>query len=186
IESAKGFALKNLEAFEGLNLDYITTACATCTNSLKNIFVRLLGSCNAELKERVIKFSSKVIDMTELSASLTKGEGCAQRGIKVTYHDPCHLARGHGVKNEPRGLLKKAGYELVEMDDPGRCCGMGGGLTFANHELSVEIAMKKAEDIVSTGAQIVATACPGCIIQIRDALTRMGANLPVAHVACLI
>lgn len=72
------------------------------------------------------------------------------------------------------------------MKNPCRCCGLGGGLSFTNYKLSMEIMREKAENIKATGADIVATACPGCIIQIRDGLNRFGVEAEVKHVVELL
>jgi len=109
-----------------------------------------------------------------------------QDGSKVTYHDPCHLRRYQGIAEEPRVLLESSGLELVGMKHPCKCCGLGGGLAFSNYDLSIEIARIKAEGVRGSGADIVATACPGCIIQLKDALHRYGVDAIVVHVVELL
>jgi Fe-S oxidoreductase len=105
----------------------------------------------------------------------------------VTYHDPCHLNRSQGIRAEPRELLaSKDSLEFRAMKFPCSCCGLGGGVGFTNYELSADIARRKAESVRGSGADIVATACPGCIVQIRDALHRNGVDAKVAHVVELL
>ncbi|MBI5893762.1 MAG: (Fe-S)-binding protein [Deltaproteobacteria bacterium] len=214
IEAAKKLALKNLEAFERYELDYITTACATCGHGLKRRFKDLLGN---EYPERINAFSNKVRDITELLVNeLGQGgypsgnpsEGWVGMGggkseiasplIKsvarnditpnslVTYHDPCHLSRGQGIKDEPRKLIEMSGHKFKEMNHPCRCCGLGGSFNITNYELSMEINREKAEDIKNTGADIAATACPGCIMQIKDGLHKIGTKTKVMHVVELL
>ncbi|MEE9613384.1 MAG: (Fe-S)-binding protein [Thermodesulfobacteriota bacterium] len=190
VETAKSLALKNIEAFEDEGLDYITTSCATCTHALKSVFMKVLADEGPEMRERVEKFSSRVRDITELLAGELSynggGEGSLPRGTPVTYHDPCHLGRFQGIREEPRALLEGAGFALAEMEGPSECCGLGGGLAFSDYDTSSEIAGKKAESIRATGAPVVATACPGCIVQIKDGLHRSGVEARVAHVVELL
>ena len=196
VETAKSLALKNLEAFEQYELDYITTACATCGDGLRRRFKELLGD---EYPERVNAFCSKVRDITELLVrELRVGSGEWRKGYTslgsklsalgsvITYHDPCHLNRGQGIKDAPRELIEISGARFKEMGHPCRCCGLGGSFNITDYDFSMEIARSKAEDIKNTGADIVATACPGCMIQIKDGLHQIGVKAKVLHVVELL
>ncbi len=190
VGSAREMALKNLDAFEAHSFDYIVTSCATCGYGLKKLFRNLLGD-SPELRARVEAFSSKVRDITELLAHdldfTGKGRGRASSPVRVTYHDPCHLGRAQGVRDEPRELIAGAqGVELKEMKHPCSCCGLGGGLSLSNYDLSIEITRRKAESVRDTGADVVVTACPGCMVQLRDAMHRYGVKARVAHVVELL
>lgn len=198
VETARHLALKNLEVFEGYNLDYITTACATCGEGLKKWFKELLSDEPGEVQTRVEAFCSKVRDITELLVNELDGrrwlldgsdyspQSTVHRPV-VTYHDPCHLSRGQGVKDEPRELLESvSNITFKEMNNPCRCCGLGGSLNITHYDLSMEINKRKSEDIKGTGAEIVATACPGCIIQLKDGLHRLGVKARVVHVVELL
>jgi len=192
VDDAKALALKNLEVFEGHDLDYVTTACATCSDGLKNRFRELLNDEGPEMRERVEAFCGKVRDITELLANelaLTEadldGKG-SKAGTVVTYHDPCHLRRGQGIKEEPRELIDMTGASRKEMGHPCRCCGLGGSFNITHYDFSMAINRSKAEDIKETGADVAATACPGCIMQIRDGLSKAGAETEVKHVVELL
>ncbi|MEE8185703.1 MAG: (Fe-S)-binding protein [Thermodesulfobacteriota bacterium] len=192
VDDARSLALKNLEAFEEQDLDFITTACATCSEGLKRRFKDLLEDEGPEIKRRVEVFCSKVRDITELLVndigltSLVLDDQSPTSEKIVTYHDPCHLRRGQGIKEEPRELIDLAGLKRKEMKHPCRCCGLGGSFNITNYEFSMEINRGKALDIKNTGADIVATACPGCIMQLRDGLHRVGAKTEVRHVVELL
>ena len=80
----------------------------------------------------------------------------------------------------------RAGFRIKEMKHPCRCCGLGGSFSITNYELSTEINMLKAEDIKGTGAEIAATACPGCMVQLRDGLHKIDARVDVKHVVELL
>lgn len=189
LPTARAMALKNLEVFESCDFDFVTTACATCGHGLKSLFKDILGD-DPELKERAEAFSKKVRDISELLVNELgfkgKGRGLGRAAV-VTYHDPCHLGRAQGVREEPRELVVSSpGVSLKEMKNPCSCCGLGGGLSLVNYELSMEIAKRKAENIRNSGAEIVVTACPGCMVHLRDGLHRFGVKAKVAHVVELL
>lgn len=191
VATARGMALKNLEVFERAGFDYIATSCATCGYGLKTMFGKLLGDDPA-LKDRVEAFSSKVRDISELLVNDLGYKGRATdapagRKRTVTYHDPCHLNRAQGIRREPRELLANAaGVKFKEMKFPCSCCGLGGGLSTTNYELSIEITKRKAESVKASGAEVLATSCPGCIVQLRDAMHRYGVDVKVVHVVDLL
>ena len=191
-EDAKALALKNLEVFEKHNFDFITTSCATCTDGLKNKFRKLLDDEGPEMKRRVDDLCSKVRDITDLLVNELKLPAAmsdlknSTGGCVVTYHDPCHLRRGLGIKDEPRELIEIAGFDIKEMKHPCRCCGLGGSFSITNYDLSSEINRLKAEDIKGTGAEIAATACPGCMVQLRDGLHKLNAKVEVKHIVELL
>ncbi len=100
----------------------------------------------------------------------------------ITYHDPCHLSFGMGVKKEPRELLDAATLGgLIEMEEASRCCGFGGTFSFLNYELSGKIANRKVKNIIKTGAPAVVTACPGCMMHLKDALGQSGSDTATFH-----
>ncbi|CAG1066842.1 glycolate oxidase iron-sulfur subunit [uncultured bacterium] len=188
IATARSMALKNLEVFEAADADFIVTSCATCGHGLKSLMASLLAD-SPELKARAEKIAAKTRDISELLIKELgfKAKGRVAERRVVTYHDPCHLGRAQGLREEPRELLKMGpGVVLKEMKNPCLCCGLGGGLMYNNYELSMEIAAKKAENIKKSGAEFVATACPGCIVQLRDGLHRSGVDVKVCHVVELL
>jgi glycolate oxidase iron-sulfur subunit len=94
--------------------------------------------------------------------------------------------RGIGVAGQPRRLLTGIpGVDVVEMERPARCCGGAGSFSITHPELSVAIGERKAEDIAATRSELVATACPGCKMQLADSLCR-AAERPVVHVVELL
>ncbi|MFQ5354226.1 MAG: (Fe-S)-binding protein, partial [Thermodesulfobacteriota bacterium] len=197
VETAKKLAIKNIKVFEEYDLDYIITSCATCSHALKNVFKDIISETGDEaLMERAERFAEKVRDITEFlpvkqeARLAVEDEAVQEQGGKkpvVTYHDPCHLNRNQGIRDAPRDLIKsQKNLEFREMRFPCSCCGLGGGLTMNNYELSVKITKRKAESIEGSGADIVATACPGCIVQLRDGLHKYGVKAKVVHVVDLL
>jgi glycolate dehydrogenase iron-sulfur subunit len=103
-------------------------------------------------------------------------------GKKVTFHDSCHLKKGLGVAEQPRDLIRmNNNYELVEMDEADRCCGCGGTFTLYHYDLSKKIGGRKRNNIVDTGAQIVSTGCPACMMQMNDMLSQNRDDVEVKH-----
>jgi glycolate oxidase iron-sulfur subunit len=103
--------------------------------------------------------------------------------LGVTYHDPCHLGREQGVREQPRQILKSIpGLELVEMRDADACCGGGGSFALTHPDLAHEVGQRKAAAIAATGAEAVASGCPSCLSQLRAVLPAgSGGTKAVCH-----
>jgi glycolate oxidase iron-sulfur subunit len=198
-ENARRQMEKNRRAFGGLAVDAVVTACASCGLALKKEMEEVLGGGPYFENTAVFDFSeflaggrsdksdpSDLSDRSNVPAKPGSSDAPA-RPLRVTYHDPCHLVRGQKIVREPRSLLKAVpGIELVEMREPDRCCGGGGLFSLSHYEVAMKIGARKAAAIVETGAEVVATSCPACMIQLTDALARAGSRVRVAHVAELV
>jgi len=109
--------------------------------------------------------------------------------IKATYHDPCNVARGLGMVEEPRWLLKKLGVHLEEMTYTGKeakCCGGGGGVLVTDKALSEKLAYTRVEEAVETGAEYLVTLCPTCELNLRNASEKNGNAIKVKNVLDLV
>ena len=178
-------ARRNVQALE--DYDYVVTACATCSSGLREYPTYLAET--PEEKERFEEFAAKVKDFNALvidvlAADLDRFELRSRfQGKTVTWHDPCHLVRYQGISAQPRAILRAlGGLEFVEMPGADRCCGLGGSFSITHYEVSKKIADHKVDGIAATGADVVVTACPGCIIQLRDALSRHKKDVEVRHI----
>ena len=100
------------------------------------------------------------------------------RRLPIAVQDPCHLRHAQRVTQEPRSILEAAGYRTVEVDPDGMCCGAAGVYTIAQPEASSQLGNQKADQVRSTGATRVASANPGCEMQLRGFL---GDDYEVAH-----
>lgn len=171
------------------DVDYIITACPTCQTALKDEFVRLLGSDSPdaraaeEMSKKVHLYSDFMTNL--LGVDLSEFVSKERRGM-VTYHDPCHARHGQGITEGPRALLQIAGCEVVEMAQPDTCCGFAGSYSLSHPDISGEIAGRKIANILATGAPIVATDCPGCLIQLRARLSEAGSDVKAMHTAEII
>lgn len=183
VDSARDFALKNIEIFEKFSPDRIVVACASCGSMLKEYYPYIFR--NTEHEKRAEDFSKKVVDISEI---LVEGKinYIADAPSSVTFHDPCHLKRGMGISEEPREVIKRAGYELKEMSDSDKCCGFSGEFSIKYPDLSEEILRRKIENACFTKAETIVTSCPGCIMQLKAGVKKSGVNLSVRHLVELV
>jgi glycolate oxidase iron-sulfur subunit len=200
--------LRNLAGLE--RFDAIVVSCASCGLSLKREYSHVLGIDAASMPGPVMDISEfivKKVGLEKLRALFEAAPGAmearpragmaggaeatkateAPRELVVTYHDPCHLRRGQGIKDEPREVIGVLpGVKLVEMVEPDRCCGGAGLYSFTQYEMSKAIAAHKVRSIVETGAEVVLTSCASCIMQIEDSLRQAGCTHRVMHVIELV
>ncbi|MFZ5631718.1 MAG: (Fe-S)-binding protein [Bacillota bacterium] len=179
---ARLLAGQNIVSFKRPGCDVIVTACASCGLVLKLKYPTLFSESD-EIYPDVLDFCGKVKDITEfLAEKADLKEPRAKMPLRVTCHDPCHLNRGQGISGQPRSILKAIpGLDLVEMAEPGTCCGGAGLFSLEHTDWSQKILSSKIRDIQSTGAGAVATSCPGCILQISGGVREAGAGQRVVH-----
>jgi glycolate oxidase iron-sulfur subunit len=174
----------NLQRFSEEDFDVLLTACATCTATIKKIWP-LMFEMEADL-DAVRRLSEKTQDIHAFFIDTIGVSRLSQKDIShqtpVTYHAACHLKKSLGVVDQPLSLIAaNPAYQLVEMAEPDWCCGLGGSFNLQYYELSARIGERKRRHIVETNAQIVATGCPACMIQISDLLSRAGDPIAVKH-----
>ncbi|MBF0202114.1 MAG: (Fe-S)-binding protein [Desulfamplus sp.] len=178
--------------FDQENFDYLITACATCTSTIKKLWPSIYEGKSMALREKITNLSEKTLDINKFLVDKVKlcdfqGEttdkdlGASSVARGVTYHDPCHLKKSLGVADEPRRVIKAAGKELVEMEGSDKCCGMGGSFNLYHYGLSSGIGSLKQKSIADTGCDTVATGCPACMVQISDMLAKEGLDIKVGH-----
>jgi len=186
---AKKIAKRNIIAFEEANADIILSSCPTCTETWHETYVDLFAE-DAEWKARAEKLAHKFREFTSFVAEEYAKAGRlspAAGNTKVTYHDSCHAKRGLGIYKEPRALLNATpGYQLVEMKDCDKCCGMAGAFGIKYTEISMPILKQKITNIKNSGAEIVAVGCPACMMQLQGGLDKQAPNIIVKHIAQLL
>lgn len=176
----------NLRKFATESYDFLITACATCTSTIKKLWPIMTGELSEQEREQVAAIASKTL---EISQFLVDEVGVRQvdsksddQKILLTYHDPCHLKKSLGVAMQPRTLLKaNPRYRFKEMVEPDRCCGMGGSFNLQHYDISAAIGKRKRENIVESGCRVVATSCPACMMQMSDMLSQAGDRIQVRH-----
>lgn len=185
-QTAKRIAMKNIEAFEQTNADVYLAACPTCTETWHETYIELFQD-DPEWKSRVEKVAHKFREFSQFVAEEYKKSGRlnkANSGVKVTYHDSCHMKRGLNIYEEPRQLLEAAGgYDFVEMKDCDKCCGMAGAFGVKYTELSMPILKQKIQNIKDSGAEVIAVGCPACMMQIQGGLDKQLPSVKIKHVA---
>jgi glycolate oxidase iron-sulfur subunit len=159
-----------LAAFPG-DLDYVVTSAAGCGAVMKEYGHRMPD---------VADFAGRVRDVTELLAEADLPLGRLE--MTVTYHDACHLAHGQRLRGEPRRLLRRIpGLTLVELPDADLCCGSAGLYNLVEPQLARDLRDRKVARIVETGARVVATANPGCLLQISTGCRERGLDVTLVH-----
>ena len=161
-------------AIEGL--DYVVTSAAGCGSAMKE-YGELVGTPDAQ------RFAERVVDVTELLGSV---EPRAPRGpvpLKVVYHDACHLAHAQKVREQPRAMLRTIPeLELLENPvEPDICCGSAGVYNMLQPEAGADLGVRKARNLLDTGADAMAAANPGCAAQLDRHFRELGRPLPIYH-----
>jgi glycolate oxidase iron-sulfur subunit len=184
VESARALARRNLEALRGAT-GMIVTDCASCSSFLKS-YPQLFAPEDPGRGEAEA-MSSRVRDLSEFLAEAGLAEGLRPVRAVVTYHDPCHLSRYHKVIREPRALLRAIpGLDYRELPEADWCCGGAGSYALTHHDLSMQVLARKMENIRATGAEIVVTPCPACVMQLRYGARKFGVPVQVMHLTELL
>jgi glycolate oxidase iron-sulfur subunit len=172
-EAARALARRNVAALA--RADWIVTNAAGCGAAMRDYGHLLAGDLDASV------MAARVRDVSELLAEGVPGPRRAV-DLTVTYHDPCHLAHGQRVREAPRALLRAIpGLRLVDLADSDLCCGSAGVYNLMEPDIAHQLLERKLDRIVATGAQVVATGNPGCILQIRKGLATRGLDVRVHH-----
>jgi glycolate oxidase iron-sulfur subunit len=180
-DHAKALARNNVDAFVPEEFDAIVTNAAGCGSTLKE-YGHLLGA-DYDYAEAAERFSEKVLDVTEFLASLELNDQMGSLEAIVTYQDSCHLAHGQRVKDAPRKLLQSIpGVEYRELPQADICCGSAGIYNVVENDMSMQILRHKMELVKGTEAEIIATANPGCMLQLQAGVRMFGKNQRVLHV----
>ncbi len=173
-------ALQNLEAFETEAVDYIVTLCASCGSHLKN---NLPGLVQAYAPDKARAFARKIIPFSQFMNQVVGVDQRSGQGRKIAFHSPCHLGRGLGVKEDPRQLIARSGNIYLKTREEETCCGFGGSFSVNFPAVSREILTRKLADVESSGADLLVTECPGCVMQLRGGAVQQGRNIRVMHLS---
>ena len=167
-EEAGALANKNYQIFSRLKVEAILSLCPTCSLTLKSEYPKLIGHG----LEKAMDISTFLMDKFDYTEQIRK---------TAVYHDPCHLTHGLRIRKEPRELIKKAGFELLDAGPP-ECCGFGGVFCASYKEISQGLLRKSANKLLDTQAEAVVTSCPGCMLQLGQQIT----DRPVLHLVEII
>jgi glycolate oxidase iron-sulfur subunit len=179
---AQRFARKLIDTFESLGIDYLVVNAAGCGSSLKE-YGELLRDDPA-YAARAQAFAAKVRDLSEVLTELGPVAERHPLPVTVAYHDACHLGHAQGVRAQPRALLRAIpGLTVREIADPEICCGSAGIWNVLNPEPAAELGERKARTVLATGAELLVTANPGCLMQVAASVRRLGGEIALAHTA---
>ncbi len=183
---ARELAKRNIRTFGAGEFDAMITNAAGCGAVLKE-YPQLFEEGEQESLEPARAFSARVKDVTEFLASIELNQSFAVIRKRATYQDPCHLGHGQRVREAPRRLLAAVpGLELVELKEAEVCCGSAGIYNVAENEMAERLLEGKMRRIDETGAELILTANPGCMLQLRAGVARSGNRRRVMHVVELL
>jgi glycolate oxidase iron-sulfur subunit len=179
---AQRFARKLIDTFEPLGIDYFVVNAAGCGSSLKE-YGELLRDDPA-YASRAAAFAAKVRDLSEVLVELGPVAPRHPLPVTIAYHDACHLGHAQKVRAQPRTLLRGIpSLSLREIADAEICCGSAGVWNVLNPEPARQLGERKARDVLATGAQLLVTANPGCLMQVASSMRRIGGEIALAHTA---
>lgn len=188
---AINLARRTIEIFE--EHDVVVLPSGSCTTMIRIEYPHLLEPW-PEWHQRAQRLASKTYELSEFLEQVAAWPGgqldednadAAKKNDKtITYHDSCHMCRLLHLRDEPRRLLTGVGYSLHEMDEPDRCCGFGGLFSLRMPEVSNAMTAEKLRQANETGADVLVTADPGCLMQMRGLLE--GDSLQVRHIAAVL
>ncbi len=169
LNGGRALARKNIDAFEKLDVEAIIVNAAGCGAQMKE-YGHLLHD-DPVYAERARAFSARVKDIGEYLAGIELNRELGCLPLTVTYQEPCHLAHAQRISKQPRDLLTAIpGLRLVEMNEPQLCCGSAGVYNVTQPEMSDRLGQRKVRNAIATGAEVVVSANPGCMIQLQAGL----------------
>lgn len=185
LKTARELARRNIDAFLAEKPDAIVVNSAGCGAAMKE-YDQLLAD-DPEYGEKAADFSRMVKDIHEFLVDLPFTPPTGFVDATVTYQDSCHLAHAQRITAAPRQVLNSIpGLRLVEMTHADRCCGAAGVYSLTQPEMSLALLGHKMQDVEATGADVIATANPGCLSQLEAGVRRSGRRSKVRHVIELL
>jgi len=179
-EAARALARLNVAAFEASGAERLVSNAAGCGAFFEE-YGALLEN-DGEWADRAAAFSSRVVDVTEHLVKEGVRRPLRPFGIRVTYDDPCHLIHGQRVAKAPRMVLGAIpGLDIVPLAESTWCCGSAGIYNVTHPDAADLLGRRKVERIVETGAELVVTGNPGCMLQISAGLRAIGSPIRVLH-----
>ena len=180
---AQAIARQMIDSFADSTVDFIIINAAGCGHTLKE-YGHILQD-DPDYREKAKQFSNKVRDVQEFLAEVgltSKLSPLTEEELPIVYQDACHLLHGQKISVQPRQLLKQIpGVKLREPLDAALCCGSAGVYNMLQPEVADELGQQKAENLVNTGAKLIASANPGCSLQIKKHLQLQGKTMPLYH-----
>jgi len=185
VDSAMLLARRLIDAFDLANLDAIITNAAGCGSHLKT-YDRLLAD-DPVYAARAKMWSEKVKDIHEWLAEIGIRAPAQGEEMRVTYHEACHLCHAQKITRQPREVLRAIpGLQLIELFESTWCCGSAGIYNITQPEMAAKLQQRKIDNIKKTGVSVVATANPGCLLQLINGAKKEGLDLEIVHPITLL
>jgi glycolate oxidase iron-sulfur subunit len=183
---ARELAKRNIRAFLADGFDAVITNAAGCGSVLKE-YPLLFQEDDRDYFEPAQAFSGKLRDVTEFLAGIDFNKEFAVTRVRATYQDSCHLGHAQRIRSAPRKLLAAVpGLELIELKESEICCGSAGIYNVVHNDLAEKLLQNKMRRIEETKADLILTANPGCLLQLRAGVSRAGGERRVLHVVELL
>jgi glycolate oxidase iron-sulfur subunit len=180
LDEARRFARRTIDTFERVGVDRVVVNAAGCGSSMKE-YGHLLADDPA-WADRARAFAARVRDVSEVLAEIGPRAKRAPLPLRLGFQDSCHLYHAQGVRAEPRAALGAIPeLEVLEPAEQEICCGSAGIYNIVQPEPAAELGERKAANVLETGAEAYASANPGCLVQVSNALRRRGRPLPAFH-----
>jgi len=185
LDHGRTLAKRNIEAFERSGADTYVVNAAGCGSSLKE-YGHLFAE-DPQWAARAAAFSESVRDVTEFLDAIGLGPELGRLDAVVTYQEPCHLAHAQRISAAPRRLLAQIpGLELREMNESSLCCGSAGVYNVTQPAMAERLSRRKVANVLAETPDVVATANPGCALQLTNGLRAAGSEIKVKHVVELL
>jgi len=184
-DESVAFARATIDAFDAAGVEHVVVNAAGCGSAMKE-YAHVLRD-EPDYASRASSFVERVRDFSEFLVELGPVAPRHRLDVTVAYHDACHLGHAQGIRNQPRELLRAVpGLELKEIVEPDICCGSAGVYNLLHPEPATELGDRKAAGVLATGATVLVTANPGCLMQIASAVQRQGADIALAHTVAVL
>ena len=185
LDTTRRLAKQNIDAFLAEDIDYVAVASAGCGSRMKE-YGHLLRN-DPMYAAKAEAFSAKVQDIHELLVTLPIDPPKGHLPYRVSYQDSCHLSNAQRITAAPRELLRSIpGIEFVELSNADKCCGAGGTYTITERDFSMRVLDTKMRAVRETGANVIATANPGCLMQLQYGAKRDDMSLDVRYITDLL
>jgi len=182
---AVDMARQTIDVFERADVEAVVVNTSGCGAHMK-AYGALLAADPA-YAERARRFAASVRDLSEFLATAPLRGPLAAVPLTVTYHDPCHVVHGQKIRSAPRQLLAQLpGLRVVDLPESDWCCGSAGIYNLTQPDMAARLLRRKVRHVISTGAESVVTANPGCILQIQQGLREAGSPITVLHLVELL
>ncbi|RFA28311.1 hypothetical protein CAI21_13450 [Alkalilimnicola ehrlichii] len=179
-KTARALAQNNIALLE--DYDYVVVPSGSCVGTFRD-YTELFAEDDVS-RQQAEQLSAKTFELTDFL--LRHNWQCANPrapGHTVSYHDSCSNFRQLNVREQPRTLLRQAGYRLTEVADPEVCCGFGGAFCIKYADLSARLGHDKAASITATGSDLLLGGDLGCLLHLAGTLSRQNSPIKVFHVA---